>query len=246
MKNIAAFLIAPMAVSTLLYAAEATIADEDVTYKAKAELSYVDTSGNTETSSFALEFNGDAKWDEVNTLSLHLDVLQSNSNGTEDNNKWNTSLQYDRDLTEKLYFNYIIAYGEDRFSGFDYKFNTGPGIGYKVLDNDIHKLTTQANALYSKDKYDDGNVNEYVSWVIGFDYEWQILENLKFSQKAWFKSQADEFENNFIHSKTAFESKITDIFSFGVSYKIDYANKPSAGKEYTDKTLLASLIINYN
>lgn len=246
MKKTVALLTASLAASTLLYAAEATIGGEDVKYQAKAELSYVDTSGNTETTSFALEFNGDAKWDDVNTLLLHLDVLQSSSNGKEDNNKWNTSLQYDRDLTEKLYFNYIIAYGEDRFSGFDYKFNTGPGIGYKVLENDVHKLTTQANALYSKDKYDDGNVNEYVSWVVGFEYEWQILENLKFSQTAWFKSQADDFDNNFIYSKTAFESKITDTFAFGVSYKIDYANKPSAGKEYTDKVLLASLIINYN
>ena len=178
-------------------------------------------------------------------MSLDVEVLQSTSDGHEDKNKWRAVLQYDYDLTERLYLNYIVAYGEDRFSGYDYKFNTGPGLGYKVLEGDIHTLTTQANILYSKDKLEDNSINEYAAWFVGFEYDWQIMDNLKFLQRAWFKSEVDDFENNFAYSKTAFESKINSMFSMGISYKIDYYNKVEPDKEHKDRTFLVSLIIDY-
>ena len=49
----------------------------------------------------------------------------------------------------------------------------------------------------------------------------------------------------FSFSKTAIETKISDIFSMGISYKVDYTNLPPSDKEYSDKTFMTSLIIDY-
>jgi len=213
-------------------------------YKTKTVLSYSNTKGNTDTTRFGLDFHGERKRSK-NTITLDVDALQSSSNGVEDNNKWNALAQYDRDLTKRLYFNYLISYGEDKFSGFDYQFNTGPGLGYKAIDSDTHSLKLRANALYSKDSIENGGTNEYASWVAGFNYKWAVLENLDFLQDAHFKSQVDHFENYFVYSKTAIESQLNGMFSLGLSYKIDYKNIPAEGRKRTDRVFLASLIINY-
>lgn len=217
---------------------------EEARYKTKTEISYSNTKGNTNTQRFGLDFHGERKR-KKNTMTLDVSALQSSSNGVEDNNKWNALAQYDRDITKKLFFNYLIFYGEDKFSGFDYQFSTGPGLGYKAIRSDNHKLDLRANALYSKDDIQGGGSNEYASWVAGFNYKWAILENLDFFQDATFKSQFDHFENYFVYSKTAIESKLNSMFSLGMSYKVDYKNIPAEGRKRTDRVFLASLIINY-
>jgi len=217
---------------------------EEAQYSTKTELSFSDTQGNTDTSRFGLNFHGERKR-KKNTMTLDITALQSSSDGVEDNNKWNVLAQYDRDLTKKLYFNYLISYGKDKFSGFDSQFNTGPGFGYKAINTDAHKLNLRANALYSKDEIENGGTNEYASWVAGFKYKWAVAENVDFLQDAYFKSQMDQFENYFVYSKTAIESKINGTFSLGMSYQVDYKNEPAEDKKRTDRVFLATLIINY-
>ncbi len=216
----------------------------EAVYSTKTELSYSNTKGNTNTERFALDFHAERKRMK-NTIILDVDVLTSSSNGTEDNNKWLAVLQYNRDLSDRLFLNYLISYGEDKFSGFDYQFNTGPGLGYKAFKSDTQKLDLRSNLLYSQDKLDNGEKNDYASFLAGFEYKWQILENLSFLQDAFYKVEVDQSNNYFIVSKTAIESKINAMFSLGMSYKVDYKNMPSSGKKRTDRTFLASLIINY-
>ncbi len=217
---------------------------EEARYRTKTDLSYSNTQGNTKTTRFGLGFHGERKR-KKNTMTLDLDALQSSSNGIEDNNKWLAAFQYDRDIIKGLYFNYVISYGEDKFSGFDYQFYTGPGFGYKLLKRDAHTLSVRGNALYSKDSIENGGTNEYAAWLAGFKYRWQILDKLSFTEDAHFKSQMDQFENYFVYSKSSIESRINSIFSLGMSYQVDYKNIPALGKERTDRVFLASLIINY-
>jgi len=216
----------------------------EAVYSTKTELSYSNTQGNTNTEQFALNFHGERKRKKT-TLKLDIDVLTSSAEGEENNNKWLAVAQYDREMSKAAYFNYVIAYGEDKFSGFDYQFNTGPGLGYKVIDSDAHKLDLRTNALYSEDKLDNGDKNEYASWLAGFNYKWQILDNLSFNEVAYYKVEVDQSQNYFMFSKTGIESIINSVFSLGLTYKVDYKNRPSEGKKRLDRTFLASLIINY-
>jgi putative salt-induced outer membrane protein len=217
---------------------------EEARYKTKTEVSYRNTKGNTETSQFGLALHAERKR-KKNTMTFDLTALQSSNAGIENNNKWLALLQYDRSLSEALYFNYLVSYGEDKFSGFDYQFNTGPGLGYKVLQSDTQKLNLRGNTLYSKDSIAGSDTNEYVSGLAGLEYAWQIMENLSFSEEASYRSQFGEGSNYFIYSKTAIKSKVNGNFSLGLSYQVDYKNIPAETRERTDRVFLASLVIDY-
>lgn len=217
--------------------------------KTHTELSYINTQGNSDTSSFALEAKAEKAWD-AHSLRAVLAAYYSEDGGIESKNKWQTELNYDYAYTKRLSLNYLLGYVDDKFSGFDFQFYTGPGVGYKVIDTKAHKLNTQLNVLYAVDDVADagavsGGIESYASWKAGADYGWQIMENVKFAQELTVRGSLEEAQNYFAMSKTSVATKINSSLSMGVSYKVDYVNQPPLGKEYTDRTFMTSLIIDY-
>jgi len=255
----------PMSAAVVLMAAPS---DKDA-LKTHTEMSYVQTQGNTNTNAFSLDFKGQKAWDK-NALKLDLDALYGDDNGVETRNKILGELNYDYQFSSYFAFNYLVGYKNDKFSGYEYQFYTGPGIKYIALDSKVHSLNFQANALYSldetMDKYIDtngdeivypypdgtegaekivGESNDYTGFSAKANYAWQIMENLKFLQEASYRGDFDDSENYFAFSKTALETKISDMFSMGISYKVDYTNLAPEGNEYSDRTFMTSLIIDY-
>ncbi len=233
-------LLISLATVSLLCAAEG-----DRPLKTHTEFSLVDANGNTDNTSLAFELKADKNYGK-HEFRADANAYYSKESDTTTKNKWMLELNYDYMITDRFSFNYLIGYKRDKFSGFDYQFYTGPGVGYKVIDTPVHKLNVQANLLYSIDQLEgDGDKNDYFGYGAGLNYEWQVAENLKFKQDLKYRGSFDDSENYFINSKSAIESKLGGLFSMGISYAVDYANLPAAGKTSTDKTLLASLIIDY-
>ncbi|MEA3521591.1 MAG: DUF481 domain-containing protein [Campylobacterota bacterium] len=238
-------------------------------FKTHTELSYVETQGNTNTAAFSLDFMGKKTWDK-HSVKLDFDALYGTDADVETKNKIITEFNYDYQFANHFAINYLIGYKNDKFSGFEYQFYTGLGIKYIVLDSQTHKLNFQGNILYNMDEtmdeYFDANGDEieypyadgtagstvvkgisedYYGYSLKADYAWQIMENLNFIQELSYRNGFDDHDNYFAFSKTGIAAKISDMFSMGVSYKIDYTNLPPADKEYSDRTFMTSLIIDY-
>ena len=242
---------------------------KDNSYITHTEFGFSTTSGNTDTTLFNLDLDVKKRWDK-HIFNLGLDAHYADDEDIETKNKYLLELIYDYEFTDRFAFNYLTGYKKDRFSGFDYQFYTGPGAKYKAIVSKKHNLTVDGNILYSQDEIEDihydvngaaieypnsdniatnstlnGYTKDYTSLRFGLNYEWQILENLKFVQEANYRTELSDTENFFVYSKSALISKITDIFSFGMNYKVDYVNLPADGKEHTDTTLTANIIVDY-
>ena len=187
--------------------------------KTHTEMSYVQTQGNTNTNAFSLDFKGQKAWDN-NALKLDVDALYGDDEGVETRNKVLGELNYDYQFSKYFAFNYLTGYKNDKFSGYEYQFYTGPGIKYIALDSEAHSLDFQANVLYSldetMDKYIDvngdeiaypypdgtdgadkfpGDSNDYTGFSAKANYAWQIMKNLKFVQEASYRGDFDDSEN---------------------------------------------------
>lgn len=264
MKKIALSIIVASAAALT---ANAEIKDHDqlVTH---TELGYIQTSGNTQTQTFNIDSKAKKAWG-VHVGNILLDAQYAKDGSRETKNKFLTEATYDYEFTERFSFNYIFGYKKDRFSGFASQLYTGPGGKYKLIVSEIDNLTVDGNLMYAVDSYDatylDAN-NKVISYPNSIDlgtlqrgayeekyisyrakgvYTRQVFENLKFDQELSFRGSFKSPEQFFVYSKTAFSSKFTDIFSAGISYKVDYINTPARGKDTTDTTLTANLIIDY-
>jgi putative salt-induced outer membrane protein len=232
------------------------------------ELGYISTGGNTKTETFNLDSKIKKNWDK-HYVTLLLDAQYATDNNVESKNKFFTELEYDYQFTQRFAFDYLTGYKRDKFSSFDYQFYTGPGAKYKAIKNEKHNLSLEGNILYSIDQkmdetytatgakvsYPDTtgidpsktvtyNSRDYASLRAKAVYTWQILDNLKFDQEASYRVDAEDIQNYFIYSKTGFSSKISDMFSASVSYKLDYVNHPG-DKKRTDTTFTVGIIVDY-
>jgi putative salt-induced outer membrane protein len=253
--------------SSLVMAAEPSTKDNDalVTH---TELGYIETTGNTKTTTFNLDAKAKKGW-EKHIGNFMFDGQYASDNSIETKNKFVTEVTYDYEFTNRFSFNYLLGYKKDRFSGFESQLYTGPGAKYKAIVSDAHNLTFDGNILYAEDIYDtvyvDGTgaviaypastagstvqtpsyKDRYSAYRVKGVYSWQMLENLKFDQELSFRGSFEKSDNYFAYSKSALSSKISSIFSAGVSYKVDYVNIPADGKEKTDTTLTLNLIMDY-
>ena len=246
-----------------------TVTQEDM-FTTHTELGYIGTTGNTDTSTFNLESKITKDWGKYKG-SLLFDGQYADDKGIESKNKFFVELVYDYTFTDRLAFNYLFGYKSDKFSAFDYQLYTGPGIKYKAIVSDAHNLSLEVSALYSLDEYsqvdyadaaktvpidypnaaniptlasDPSLSDDYIGYRAKAVYKWQILNNLAFAQELSYRSSLEYANKYFVYSKSGFISKISDIFSAGISYKLDYVNEPG-DKEPTDTTLTANLIVDY-
>ena len=231
------------------------------------EIGYIKTTGNTDTTTYNIDINLKQEW-EKHILSINFIKLYGKENQKDTKDKTFTELNYYYKFTDRFAVNYMAAYKEDKFSGFDYQFYTGPGLVYKAIDEEKHTLLGKVNALYSRDQVEDtyldssgnsvaypypsGSINqhdgysdEYVSYKAQLLYTWLFGEKSKFVQDLRYRSQFDDAKNYFVYSKSAIETKLSDIFSASISYQIDYINDSAEGKTPTDKTTMFNLIIDY-
>ena len=257
-------LLSAVVASSLVIAAEPNLKKDDalVTH---TELGYIETQGNTETKTFNLEAKAKKGW-EKHIFHLLFDGQYAEDKGIESKNKFFTELEYDYEFTDRFAFDYLVGYKEDKFSAFDSQFYTGPGAKYKAIMTKNHNLSLEGNILYSIDEimqertlagevvnypYPSGSIvskpsetDDYAAFRAKAVYGWQMLDNLKFDQELSYRSSFEDTDKYFVFSKSALSSKISDIFSAGISYKVDYVNE-AGEKDNTDTTLTFNLIMDY-
>jgi len=238
--------------------------------KTHTEFGYIETNGNTKTKTFNLDATAKKAWGK-HEGKINFDGQYAEDSGNETKNKYILELNYNYAFTDRLAFDYLLGYKVDKFSSYDYQFYTGPGAKYKAIVTEQHKLTLSGNILYSQDQYADvqyadtaktividypnadntpvaavdyGKKDDYAAYRFKGVYDYQITKTLKFGQELSIRGQIDDLQNYFGYSKTSLNSKISDIFSAGISYKADYVNQPN-DKEHTDTTLTLNLIMDY-
>ncbi|MEA1917611.1 MAG: DUF481 domain-containing protein [Campylobacterota bacterium] len=234
--------------TSILFADDAAVNSDDE-FKLHAELGYIQTTGNTKTSSFSTDLSVKKGWGK-HRLKYDFNAQFASENDKQTKNNMFNELNYYYSINKIFEFNYLVGYKQDKFSGFDYQAYTGPGGLYKVINSDIQKLNLSGNVLYEQDNIvntatQTNYIKNYGAYVVKGYYKWDITKSFAFIQDASYRAEFKESSNFFVFSKSAVVSKITEMFSFGVSYKVDYKNQPPEGKEKTDTTFTASIIIDY-
>lgn len=248
-----------MGLSTALFAA-----DEAKVFKGHAELSYANTAGNTDSQDVAgnLKLNIPFYSNEIRFVGnvLYSDTTNYDENGTYINdlrtkNRWDAEANYDYNFNEVIAFNYLLGGKGDEFSTFVYQVYTGPGAIVTAFKNDEHDLKFQGNILYLWDRIRadktvtpvvEEYTHDYSGYQASMDYVYQFTKTAKFTQYLMYRSEFEDTTNYFIKSKTGVEAKVSDIFSMGVSYTLDYTNnKADNVRSYTDGVFLASLIADF-
>ncbi len=209
------------------------------------ELSYVDTSGNTETKT--LSEKGEIKWEGVkNRFYFKSSALYAKKDEEETANKLKLDTRWERLLTGRMFGFFAGGYERDKFSGYTYKWNGGSGLGYDVVKTKKHDLKVLLSGIYYYNRLEKDGIDNYGTLKAEIYYQWDILHNLNFKQSAEYIRNLSDPDTYFINTDTSLEVNVNSFISLGVGYKIAYQNKPpSEDVKRTDKTFSTSVIIDF-
>jgi putative salt-induced outer membrane protein len=213
----------------------------------RAEVSYANTNGNTDTTTVSGRIKVSRYINEFK-VSMKGAVLRTESDGQETEDKLKLELWGERDITDKLFALGSVSYLRDTFAGYNFRIFIGPGIGYTFIDSEVKLLQGIASVLYNYDDYSSGvqGTEENVSLKLSGRYSQHITETISFKELLDYTVALDDMGRYFVDSETRFEAKLNETFSFGLSFIINYQNEPpSAGVDNTDTTLFTSLIANF-
>ncbi|MDY6881141.1 MAG: DUF481 domain-containing protein [Desulfatiglans sp.] len=212
----------------------------------EAELSYVETSGNTEVKTLSAKNLLQYRFSEKLKGTWELGVLYGETDEEKTAEKYNTELRLDRSVTERFFAFFAGGWEKDEFAGIDARYYGGPGVGYKIIDGPKHLLLTEVGLNYVKEEYTDNSDSDYLEGRFFAKYGYSFTEKTRFSQTFEYLHDFDNSDNYNINAESAIIAALNNYLSLKTSYLIEYDHEPvPADLDTTDTTLSVALVVNF-
>jgi len=220
--------------------------EETKVWKLHAELSFVQTSGNTDTETVSLKFDIDRE-ETKNKFLLKGSGLYSKTDDKESAERLNVTARWERLFTERFFSYLNFGFKTDKFSGYEYRLSGGPGIGYYLIKDEEKELKLLSSILFYKDrKYiEPFEEDSYTSSETELSLKIKLRDNVLFKHLTNYSISLNDYSKQFITSEVSLEVTVNNYISLGVGYQIYYQTKtPDPSIKKLDTTFLTSLIIN--
>jgi len=213
-------------------------------WSGSGELSFLSTSGNTDTESLGLGFDVTYKpgvWTTEAKMSYH----RAETDGELTAEKLTALLGVRRSLTERFDAYARTTYLRNEFAGLNSTWGIEAGGLYKALTGDRHFLDLSGGLGYtSEDRIADED-RDFAMATLGAKYKWAISESTDFTNDFGYVYDFDDSENWRIGNTTALTTSINKIFSLKVSYALTYLNMPATDFEKRDSTSSVTLVAKF-
>ncbi|MGC9325606.1 MAG: DUF481 domain-containing protein [Desulfomonilia bacterium] len=219
---------------------------QDSHWTDEAELSFVQTKGNTDLVNLSARNIFKYKFSEKIAGSWKIAALYGKTDGDKTAENYSTELRGDYLFTERFYASALAGWLRDKFSGIESRLYGGPAIGYKFLIGPVHLLSAEIGVLYAREDYTDETDDSFLEGRAMGVYEFMFTEKSRFSQSAEFLYDFGDSENYSVLSETALISEMNGYLSLKASYIVDYDHQPTPETlKETDTKLGVTLIINF-
>ncbi|MCJ8501536.1 DUF481 domain-containing protein [Desulfatitalea alkaliphila] len=225
--------------------APAAWSEEQPRWQDTAELSFVQTGGNTDVTTIAaknlLQYRLSDNW----AMQWKAAALHAESDGEKTAERYETDLRTDYKGGERIYYYGLAGWVQDTFAGLDQRIYGGPGIGYRFLIGPRHQLVGELGAYYAREKYTDGSADDLMEGRAYGKYQFKFSETVQFSQDLEYLHNFKDSAAYKLISVSALQSKLNEWLAVRVAYELRYDNRPTpADLKNSDSLLTVSLVLN--
>lgn len=232
-------------VLAMALAVETPAKEKEKSWSTEAELSFVDTAGNTEVSTLFAKNTFVYRLAPEKRIVWKLEALYGETDGVRTAERYFTELRAEEDLSEKTGAYLLGGWLKDTFAGIEARYYAGLGGVYKFLTGPRHLLSGEAGLTYTAEDYTDNTDKKVIGGRLFGKYELAFHEKARFTQTLEWLPDFENMEDWLFNSETSFLAAINSYLSFKTSYIIKYDNLPVVGFEDTDTILSVALVVNY-
>ena len=222
-------------------------------WKNEVGLSYVGTSGNTDTSSFGLDYKGERKptpWG----LNLIAMFTRADNQGVVTAEQYLVGARGLRQLNDRWSLFAGLSWARDPFSGFDNRYIAEAGAEFLAVSTDHHRLSFDAGLTWTSEDqiyFDDvaqEQFTETVDWfggLLGLTWDWAFSKSASLSQRLLYYPNFDDTADWRLASDTAVTASLTKLMALQFSFLVRHRNQPINDLEKTDTTTKVSVVLNF-
>ncbi len=209
--------------------------------KGRAELGGYVSTGNTEnvglTAAIELRREG-LEW--RHKLRLQADYQESLSVVTRERYlaAWEPNWKFD----DRAYLYGAAQYESDRFSGFYDRLSISTGTGYSAIKSPKVKLDVELGPAYRRTHFIDETTESNLAARGSVDFGWKLSPGISVTQNA---SAYLQEANSTVSSRSALLARLFGPFSAQFSYTLQYESTPPIGRQTTDTTSRAALVVDF-
>ncbi len=207
-------------------------------------LSYLATSGNSDTSSLGIEVavkRKPAPWGiDISAL-----ALRAEKDGVKSAERLLGRARGERALTERWGVFLGASAEKDTFAGLDLRGTLEAGGTYRMLTGPEHELSFDAGATFTREERTSGVNDDFLGGLAGLSYAWIPMEGAKVSERLIVYPNFDESSDWRLVSETALQAALSKRFALKIGYALRYDHEPPPGFDSTDSATTASLVWSF-
>lgn len=231
--------------SSLVLADETTEEEVEPTWKGALGLAWVATSGNTDTSTFGLDFGLERK-PEPWGLTFLVRGNRAEDKGEKTAENYLVSGRAVRSLSERWEVFGGLAWARDPFAGFDSQTLATTGATYHAVKTERHLLSFDLGLSYTwEDRVPPAEDVDFFGGLLGLSWEWKLGESSKLVERLVLVPNFDNSSDWRVASDTAIEADVNEWLALRLGFEIRHRNDPIDDAESTDTTSKASVVFNF-
>ncbi|MBL7033738.1 MAG: DUF481 domain-containing protein [Candidatus Delongbacteria bacterium] len=224
----------------------ASLSAQEKNWTDKAELSYVQTGGNTEITTISARNVFGITFNDRLSGNWKLGVVYGETGGVKTAESFSTEFGLDYLFTERLYLGLIAGWLKNEFAGLDSRIHVGPALGYKFLTGPEHTLDCKVGGSYISEQYIDDTDYNYMAGMVRANYKWSFSAKTAFTQAVEMLYDFSDSENYTLTSETAVQTALSSFLSLKVGYVVNYDNLPVPDTfENSDTIMSMTLVANF-
>lgn len=143
---------------------------------------------------------------------------------------------------DRAYLYGAAQYESDRFSGFYDRVSVSSGTGYSAIKSPKVKLDVELGPAYRLTRFIDDKTESNLAARGSMDFGWKVSPTISVTQNA---SAYLQDANSTVSSRSALLAKLFGPFSAQFSYTMQYESMPPIGRQTTDTTSRAALVVDF-
>jgi putative salt-induced outer membrane protein len=223
-------------------AARADDAAAEPAWTGSIGLSYLATSGNSDSESFGVDLEA-TRDPEPWGLEVAAQLNRAEQDGVKTVERYQASLRGTRALAERWQAFVGLSAEQDEFAGIDLRGIVEIGAAYTALPGPRHSLILDfALTRTDEDRLTPEIDQDWLGGLAGASYELAISDNAGFSQTLRYYANFDDTGDWRADSVSALTAAINSRLALRLSHEIRYRDEPIGANDETDTTTKVSLV----
>ena len=143
---------------------------------------------------------------------------------------------------ERAYMYGSAQFESDRLLGYYTRYSTSVGAGYSALKQRGLTLDLELGPAFRHTRFTDTHIESNVAARGSLDFDWKVTPGVSLPQNASAYLQS---ANSTVSSKSALQARLVGPLSAQLSYTLQYESMPPAGRQTTDTTSRAALVVDF-